>query len=77
MEPLIYFLLGILFVEVAIPLIEALITIPIAWIEVLKGYATVKVSQLNLQIQQMELPETSNHVIGFEIPSEEDDENDI
>lgn len=77
MEPLIYFLLGILFVEVAIPLIEALITIPIAWIEVLKGYATVKVSQLNLQIQQMELPETSNHVIGFEIPSKEDDENDI
>lgn len=70
-----YFILGILFVQIILPILDGLASALITWLEVLKGVATVKITAMNEQIQKMGLPETSTHVIGFAVNNEEEDDD--
>lgn len=76
MNFLIYFVLGILFVEIILPILEQLSAVLVSWLEVTKGKATVHITRMNDEIQKMGLPETSTHVIGFHIPQDEEEEDD-
>lgn len=76
MNFLIYFVLGILFVEIILPILEQLSAVLVSWLEVVKGKATVHITCMNDEIQKMGLPETSTHVIGFHIPQDEEEEDD-
>ena len=76
-----YFILGILFVEVATPVIESLVSLILSWIEVAKGKASLKISQLSLETAKLKKKaledyevDIKKNVIGFVLP--EDDEND-
>lgn len=76
MNFLIYFVLGILFVEIILPILEQLSAVLVSWLEVVKGKATVHITRMNDEIQKMGLPETSTHVIGFRIPQDDEEEED-
>ena len=76
MNFLIYFVLGILFVEIILPILEQLSAVLVSWLEVAKGKATVHITRMNNEIQKMGLPETSTHVIGFQISQDEEEEDD-
>ena len=77
-----YFILGILFIEVVIPLIEAIVTLLLTVIEIFKGKCSLKISQISAEIQELTKEEEMPHrAIGFVVDSddnydeeEEDDE---
>ena len=48
----------------------------VSWIEVIKGIAVYKVQCINKAVEDLDQPEVSSNVIGYEIPSEEDYEED-
>ena len=53
MNFLIYFVLGILFVEIILPILEQLSAVLVSWLEVVKGKATVHITRMNDEIQKM------------------------
>lgn len=71
---MIYFLLGMLCYGVAIPIIESLTALIATLIEVPKGLLSCKIAKINKQLTRIsEEDEVAPHVIGFQIPSGEDD----
>lgn len=80
-QNLIFFILGIIFIELIIPVIEALTIVIVTALEVAKGKLNMIISNYNIQIQKMadELEPENTHAIGFvvnnnELEEEEEDE---
>lgn len=80
-----YFILGILFIEAIIPILESLVEVIAQWVEFFKGKAAIKVKELSLKAaeltKQITPDETSIRAIGFTVSNddetyeeEEDDE---
>jgi hypothetical protein len=80
MKQLKYFILGIVFYVAAIPIIESLAESAVTALELLKGYVSKPVLKLNKQIQELqaEIEPIDTHVMGFDITTSEDyDEDDF
>lgn len=76
MNYLMIFLLGIFVVEIVFPLFQEILEVVLSWLEVIKGFAVYKVSKINKQVAELELPESSASAIGFEVPDIEEMEDD-
>lgn len=75
-----YFILGIVFVLFVSPIVESLCTLILTGIEVIKGYLTLKITKINVQIHKMSLEEDEKIIhnpIGFVCPTKEEEDNDI
>lgn len=76
---LLYFILGILFVEVAIPVIESFVSLILTWIEVAKGKASLTITKLSADIQKIQKESAVSEdtvaprVIGFTLPDTTED----
>ena len=76
---LLYFILGILFVEIAIPVIESFVSLILTWIEVAKGKASLTITKLSADIQKIQKESalsddtTAHRVIGFTLPDSTED----
>lgn len=76
---LLYFILGILFVEVATPVIESLVSLILTWIEVAEGKASLAITKLSADIQKIQKENalsddtTVHRVIGFTLPDSAED----
>ena len=71
---MIQFILGIVFTSLIIPVLEALAAAILTGLEVIKGKWSIKIADYNHQLQQFgEEKEIRTNVIGFAIPTEEDD----
>lgn len=75
---LLYFILGILFYAIVIPLIESLVVLIATFIEVIKGKLTVKITQSNVKIQQLTdgYENSPKNAIGFTVDSKKYYENE-
>ena len=83
---LLYFILGILFIEIGVPIVEAVVTLILTWIEAAKGSASLKIAQISADVakiqEKLEKDDTSKHIIGFTMPEveeiyeEEEEENE-
>ena len=72
-----YFILGILFIEVVIPIVEALVTLILTWIEVAKGKSSFTIAQLSADVAKINEPEKQpQRAIGFVVPSDENYEEE-
>lgn len=76
MTELTYFILGILFSQVASPLLESLISLISVGLEVIKGKMTVTMAKYNYEIQKIsEKDEEASHCqIGFVVDAGEEEE---
>ena len=68
------YILGMITVILAIPIIEQITEIVCGGLEVLKGKSTKKVMQINKEIEdlQMQLEPINTNCIGFEVPNQEE-----
>lgn len=74
-----YFILGIVFVLLVSPIVEGLGTLILTGMEVLKGYWTLKITKINMQIRKISLEEDEelpHNPIGFVWPTKEEEEDD-
>ena len=72
-----YFILGMLFALYVNPILTTLVEVILTYLEVLKGKASLNLSQLNVEIQKTaEIDDIKQPVIGFAIPEEEYYEED-
>lgn len=72
-----YFILGMFFIEFIYPICESICTIILSYLERIKGKLTVDITKTNLKLQKMaEPPDSSTHVIGFSIDTDEEEEED-
>jgi hypothetical protein len=68
------FIAGMIFATVIAPILDSLTTVIMTGLEIIKGKWTLKVAEYNCQIQKMGLePEEDSRVIGFVVPTEEDE----
>lgn len=71
-----YFILGVLFIEVGIPIVEAIVTLILTWIEVVKGSASLKITKMSADITKiqegLEEDKTPKPRIGFQVPVAEE-----
>ena len=79
---LLYFILGILFVEVGIPIIEASVTLLLTYLKIPEAKASLKISQYNVKISKLAdgEEEEETFTIGFAPPTKEetnDEEEDL
>ena len=75
---LLYFILGILFIEVGIPVVESFVSLILSWIEVAKGKASLIIAKLSADIQTIQKDsaqsdEVAHRVIGFALPDSTED----
>lgn len=77
-QNLIFFILGIIFIELIIPVIEALTIVIVTALEVAKGKLNMIISNYNIRIQKMaeELEPENTHAIGFVVQNNEPDEEE-
>ena len=71
-----YFIAGMLFATIISPLIDAVATVLITGLEVIKGKWTLKITEYNYQIQKLgdeDDDKPKMKPIGFSAPKEEDD----
>lgn len=68
------YILGMVTIVVAIPIIEQITEIVCGGLEVLKGKNTKKVMQINKEIEdlQMQLEPINTNCIGFKVPNQEE-----
>ena len=61
------------------PLLEGVTNLILAYLEVVKGRYTVEITKLNLQIEKLsnQKEETYTSTIGFVVPNNDEDEEDI
>jgi hypothetical protein len=71
-------MLGIVFIAFIYPMLEAGVNVIITFLEMVKGKFTVEITKLNLQISKLANPEDEENVrvIGFAVPTEEEEEAD-
>ena len=72
-----YFILGVLFVSLFLPLIDALASLLLTMIEAAKGYFSVKVAEYNIQLKKISYQseddeEAPKKLIGFMREDEEE-----
>lgn len=76
----IYFILGIIFIEVFLPILESIIGLIATYIEVLKGKMSIRIAEINIQLEQIKDTTTINnkkaYSIGFKIPDSNDKEDE-
>lgn len=77
-QNLIFFILGIIFIELIIPVIEALTIVIVTALEVAKGKLNMIISNYNIRIQKMaeELEPENTHAIGFVVQNNEPEEEE-
>lgn len=77
-QNLIFFILGIIFIELIIPVIEALTIVIVTALEVAKGKLNMIISNYNIRIQKMaeELEPENTHAIGFVVQNNEEEEDE-
>lgn len=77
-QNLIFFILGIIFIELIIPVIEALTIVIVTALEVAKGKLNMTISNYNIRIQKMaeELEPENTHAIGFVVQNNEPEEEE-
>lgn len=78
-QNLTFFILGIIFIELIIPVMKALtIVIIVTALEVAKGKLNMIISKYNIQIQKMaeELEPENTHTIGFVVQNNEPEEEE-
>lgn len=77
-QNLIFFILGIIFIELIIPVIEALTIVIVTALEVAKGKLNMIISNYNIRIQKMaeELEPENTHAIGFIVQNNEPEEEE-
>lgn len=77
-QNLIFFILGIIFIELIIPVIEALTIVIVTALEVAKGKLNMTISNYNMRIQKMaeELEPENTHTIGFVVQNNEPEEEE-
>ena len=77
-QNLIFFILGIIFIELIIPVIEDLTIVIVTALEVAKGKLNMTISNYNIQIQKMaeELEPENTHAIGFVVQNNEPEEEE-
>jgi hypothetical protein len=69
-----YFVLGMLFTSFVFPLCDGILSLLLTFIEMLKGYLSVKITKMNCQIQKATEPEADvKRKIGFVLPENEED----
>ena len=81
MEKLKIYILGMITALVALPIIDEVVEIICSFLEILKGTSTKKVVKINkeiedLQIQLEPLEPINTNCIGFEIPSQDNYDED-
>lgn len=73
-----YFILGILFIVCFYPIIDSITGIIITFLELIKSTITLKITQINYQIQSLidseENAPSKNHAIGFTASFEQEEE---
>ena len=62
---LVNFVLGILFVEIGIPLLEGITGLLLTILEAAKGYFNIKITEYNQRIKKICNPEVKQNAIGF------------
>lgn len=72
------YILGMVTIVVAMPIMEQIAEIICGSLEILKGKNTKKVMQINKEIEdlQMQLEPINTNCIGFEVPNQEEYEDD-
>lgn len=75
---LLYFLLGIIFCQWVMPLIDGILNVILTALETVKGKLSVKITDYTIQIQNMSNPDTEipKNVIGFALPDYEEEEDE-
>lgn len=68
-----YFILGILTVYIILPIVDSILNIILALLEVIKGSLTLKVAKYNKQITELETPMKTERRIGFLVSDEEEE----
>lgn len=78
MDKLKIYILGIISALIALPIIDEIVTIVCGFLEILKGISTKKVLEINKDIEdlQAQLEPVNTSCIGFQMPSEEYDDDD-
>ena len=69
-----YFILGILFGNYIMPILDSLGSIVMTWCEAVKGKLAIKVAEYNMRIRKISDDEPKKRPIGF-VMEEEDDES--
>lgn len=73
MKKLLYFILGVLSYAVALPVIEALVTLLVTSLEVPKGKVSLKIAKLNKELSEVGEEKHQTYAIGFRAPEPADD----
>ena len=71
---MVYFILGIIFLTIILPVCEQVGSVICGAFEVIKAYLSLAVVKVNSKMQQYQQPEIKTNAIGFHI--EEDYEDD-
>lgn len=72
---LFYFIIGILFIDVALPLLESITGCICTRMEQYKAKCAVKINEYNAEIEAVDIP-VQAHPIGFQYTSEDDFEGE-
>ena len=72
------FILGFLFAEIMLPILDGLVELVQVKIEKAKGAYALDIAKLNKQVQEVgeSLEKTNTQVIGFHMPSDEEEFED-
>ena len=73
---LVYFILGIIFVEYLMPLFDGLGTWFLSWVEAKKAKHSETVALINIKLRQVADEEPLKHPIGFQLPGPEECEEE-
>ena len=79
MTLVLFFILGVLFIQAIVPFIDILLSWFGSWVEARKAVHTIKINECNMRIKNMAENENPKRVIGFVSPEEEtvkDDEEE-
>ena len=78
MEKLKIYILGMITILVALPIVDEIVEIICSFLEILKGTSTKKVLKINKDIMdlQEQLEPVNTNCIGFEIPNAEYEDDD-
>ena len=74
---MIYFILGFLFAQVGLPLLDTLTSLIMTWLENFKSNLNVKITKNNYKVQTIAQGEVEDkHILGFIVPEEEENYDD-
>lgn len=71
---LLYFILGILLVQIGFPLLDGLTSLLLSMLEAAKGYFSLKVAEYNTRMRALCEEEKPKNLIGFTYEEDSDEE---